>query len=191
MAGGIFPGYAFELNFKCIIFSLLIMSIYLINPSNIPFWINSIILFIIFIVSYVAMAWYDYFFNCTEMKLIKSQYGITDILKPDVIETNQNPYKKYILLSLLHLTVFAILLYSTYQNPKNQLLYALGVFTFIYHIQRIFKYPIISIFHILMVSLIGYIYYIDTIPQWLYYTLQSITWYVGLKWGYKFLLSLK
>jgi len=80
------------------------MSIYLINPSN--------ILFIIFIVSYVAIAWYDYFFNCAEMKLIKSQYSITDILKPDVIETNQNPYKKYIIIIITFNCICYIIIFN-------------------------------------------------------------------------------
>lgn len=63
MAGGLF-GKPFALNIKCVIFSLMCMSLFLYSPrfkSRYALWMT---LFIIFCVSYVAMAWYDFFFDC-------------------------------------------------------------------------------------------------------------------------------
>ena len=60
MAGGLF-GKPFALNPKCIVFSILVMAIFLFKPE---FKTNSalgIALFILFVLSYVSMAWYDAF----------------------------------------------------------------------------------------------------------------------------------
>ena len=39
-------------------------------------------LFIIFVISYVAMAWYDYYYDCRPMPLKRGKYGITGLFKP-------------------------------------------------------------------------------------------------------------
>lgn len=63
MAGGIFTSRPFELNIKCIIFAFVIMSIYWFSPAN----KNWLLLPLIFIFSYITMAWYDYLYDCNTM----------------------------------------------------------------------------------------------------------------------------
>ena len=63
MAGGLF-GRPFVFNEKCIIFSLICMALFLYKPHFQNQYVLYFTLFIIFVVAYVAMAWYDYYFNC-------------------------------------------------------------------------------------------------------------------------------
>ncbi len=63
MAGGLF-GRAFAFNEKCIVFSIIIMALFLYKPNFRNQYFLYFTLFIIFIIAYVAMAWYDYAFNC-------------------------------------------------------------------------------------------------------------------------------
>ena len=59
MAGGIFPGAPFEFNIKCIIFTALLAGGYwFLPPKNI--WV----LFFLLWFPYLAMAWYDYMYDC-------------------------------------------------------------------------------------------------------------------------------
>ena len=52
MSGGIFPGYPFTLNIKCIIFSLIIMAIYTYCPPKVNSIIKILLIyFIIFVIS--------------------------------------------------------------------------------------------------------------------------------------------
>ena len=84
MSGGIFTGYPFTLNVKCIIFSLIVMALYSYCPpqSQSPF-VKYIIYFALFVVSYVAMAWYDWYYGCSQLPLHRGQKGgITGLLKP-------------------------------------------------------------------------------------------------------------
>jgi hypothetical protein len=60
MAGGIFSGYPFEPNMKCVIFTALLAGGYWFLPTK-----NKIVLFTLLIVPYIAMAWYDYSYKCT------------------------------------------------------------------------------------------------------------------------------
>jgi hypothetical protein len=61
MAGGIFPGAPFKFNIKCIIFSLTLAGGYwYLPPKN--FWV----LFFLLWFPYIALAWYDYSYNCRD-----------------------------------------------------------------------------------------------------------------------------
>ncbi len=61
MAGGIFPGAPFKFNIKCVIFSLAIAGGYwYLPPKN--FWV----LFFLIWFPYIALAWYDYSYNCRD-----------------------------------------------------------------------------------------------------------------------------
>ena len=59
MAGGIFADQPFVVNPKCVIISIIIMILYWILPYQNPFMLP-----VIFLVGYVAIAWYDYLYNC-------------------------------------------------------------------------------------------------------------------------------
>ena len=136
MAGGLF-GRAFQFNEKCIIFSIICMALFLMKPtfSNKLFLYLS--LFLIFVVSYVAMAWYDYYFNCDIVPLKKGKIGgITAQLKPG--SHNKEKQEKYketkldfsrrsILIYSLHLFIIVpMLLYiAVYKNRVNKMIYPL------------------------------------------------------------------
>lgn len=59
MAGGIFVDQPFHFNPKCVVFSVVLIIGYWFLPPKQPALIP-----IIFITAYIAMAWYDYLYNC-------------------------------------------------------------------------------------------------------------------------------
>ncbi len=64
MAGGLFPGQPFALNIKCIVFTALLAGGYwYLPPKNL--WVLVFLLWF----PYVAMAWYDYSYECQRDKL--------------------------------------------------------------------------------------------------------------------------
>ena len=150
MAGGLF-GKQFALNPKCIVFSMIIMMIFLYKPTfktNISLGIT---LFIVFVLSYVAMAWYDAFFDCRILPLQRGNAGITTKLKPPPhMPEKQKPTtsdklkgedarKHKTLIYLMHvILVVPILAYiGIYRKSVNPMTYpiliALAVFTAAYH----------------------------------------------------------
>mgnify|MGYP001304890523 CR=1 FL=1 len=148
MAGGLF-NRAFQFNEKCIIFSIICMALFLIKPtfSNNLFLYLS--LFLIFVVAYVAMAWYDYYFNCDIVPLRKGKIGgITAQLKPkshvkEKQEKNKDTKldisRRAILIYSLHLfLIVPLLLYiGIYKNKVSKIVYPLlvvmAIFTAGYH----------------------------------------------------------
>lgn len=59
MSGGIFPGKPFQFNIKCILFTLFIAGGYWFLPKK-----NKFILFFLLWLPYIALAWYDYSYDC-------------------------------------------------------------------------------------------------------------------------------
>lgn len=59
MAGGIFPGAPFTFNIKCVIFSAMLAGGYWLAPAK-----NYFVLFFLLWFPYIAMAWYDYMYEC-------------------------------------------------------------------------------------------------------------------------------
>ena len=142
MAGGLF-GRPFVLNIKCIIFSLIIMGIFLVKPVIKSKLILGLILFIIFVVSYVAMAWYDFYYNCSLLPLQRGQKSLTGLLKPDVHSQKQinstNTRRGNMIIYASHIIfIVPLLMYIAYYKGKaNTMIYpiliVLGIFTLIYH----------------------------------------------------------
>ena len=96
MAGGLF-GKPFALNEKCIVFSIIIMALFLYKPEIKSNLVMGVVLFVLFVVSYVAMAWYDYYFDCKVLPLKRGEVGgITSVFKPDAHEKNRKHTKKQI-----------------------------------------------------------------------------------------------
>ena len=62
MSGGVFMWYPFRPNVKCIWFATLVM-LYYWYATDTP---NTWLLPLIAVVSYVAMAWYDYLYSCSD-----------------------------------------------------------------------------------------------------------------------------
>lgn len=147
MAGGLF-GRPFELNIKCIIFSIIIMALFLYKPvikSNITL---SFILFIIFVISYVVMAWYDYYYDCQTLPLKRGEKSFTGLFKPPVhsykqkeknIEDNKDNSKGKFIIYLSHIILIVpLLLYIAIQKDKTNvmvypILIVLSIFTALYH----------------------------------------------------------
>jgi hypothetical protein len=83
MAGGIFPGYPFVLNPKCVIFSSIIIWLFFYVPPRMTLYWKLFVSFLLFVISYVALAWYDYKFECQTLALKRgtSPYSITQTMK--------------------------------------------------------------------------------------------------------------
>ena len=148
MSGGLFPDYPFTLNIKCIIFSLIIMLIYTVKPVHVALLPTMLIYLLIFVVSYVALAWYDYYYGCTQLPLQRSKVSVTALFKPPVhdkakqeehlfsqIELDKNNKSIYALHVLLSVP---LLLYVGLGRGKvnarvYDLLLVLAGFTAVYH----------------------------------------------------------
>jgi peptidoglycan/LPS O-acetylase OafA/YrhL len=141
MAGGLF-GRPFVVNEKCIIFSLICMALFLYKPtfnSNLSLYLT---LFVIFVIAYVAMAWYDFFFNCDIVPLKRGTHSITGKFKPEDKQLRDTPLdksRKHILIYMSHLIfIVPILAYiSIKKNKVNKMVYPLlgvmAIFTAGYH----------------------------------------------------------
>jgi hypothetical protein len=64
MAGGLFDNQPFALNIKCIIFSLLLAAGYWFLPQK-----NLIVIVALLYFPYLALAWYDYYYDCRKGQL--------------------------------------------------------------------------------------------------------------------------
>jgi hypothetical protein len=120
MSGGIFPGYPFRFNIKCIIFTIIIAGGYWFLPNK-----NIFILFFLLWIPYLSLAWYDYMYKCTQNKMSPTlfpfgRYIFLPFKPPDYkAEFNQLPKTaiKY-MDNLDHLTgwtIFIILLFIIYK----------------------------------------------------------------------------
>ena len=148
MAGGLF-GRPFVFNIKCIIFSLICMVLFLYKPHFNNSYMQYGTLFIIFVLSYVAMAWYDYYFNCDILPLKKGKYSLQQFLKPpahqpqkQLEQDNQNNIdnrrRLYLIYSSHILLIVPLLAYlALYKNKVNPMVYpiigVLATFTLLYH----------------------------------------------------------
>ena len=113
MAGGLF-GQPFVFNEKCIVFSLLCMGLFMYQPNIKNNYILGGVLFLIFVMSYLVMAWYDYYFNCDIVPLLRGTHSVTKLLKPpphapekQIGNNTDDNNKKYLLIYALHLFLIA------------------------------------------------------------------------------------
>ncbi len=61
MAGGFFPGRPFQFNVKCIIFTIILAAGYwYLPPKNL--WVLAFLIWF----PYIALAWYDWSYNCQD-----------------------------------------------------------------------------------------------------------------------------
>lgn len=155
MAGGLF-GKPFSLNIKCIIFSLICMALFLYKPHFNNNYSLYFTLFLIFVISYVAMAWYDYYFDCRILPLKRGSISLTGLFKPPMHEPdkqnndssngngnrngNGNDRKSRLILIYLSHIVFIVPLITyiaIYRKKVNKLVYpilgVLAIFTLAYH----------------------------------------------------------
>ena len=146
MAGGLF-GKPFAFNIKCIIFSLLIISLFLYKPHFTNNYVLYGTLFTLFVISYVLMAWYDYFFDCQILPLRKGEYSWQSLIKPEahlpnkqkdwICEEDQTARK--IMIYFFHILLITpliayVAIYKTKVNPiVYPILGVLAIFTLGYH----------------------------------------------------------
>lgn len=201
MSGGIFPNYPFELNAKCVIFSIIIIGLFFYQPPDMNIYWKSFTAFVLFVISYVSMAWYDYKFDCQKLALKKSSssLGITGKFKPPAHTPSQLDRTKmsteekdldWTLINIYHLLILAPLLLYIGINKDgsntitNILLIANFAFAILYHGMRIAReFNVISATHV-AVSLGGiYLLFKDKKPEWFYNSLIGIGIYTGLKHG--------
>jgi hypothetical protein len=153
MAGGIFVDQPYHPNPKCLLFSALIMALYWFSPAQ----KNGYLMPVIFVLSYVGMAWYDYRYNCdTQMysgtapgpntldSIFKPQLRNEEKTKKNLSSNQEKEYLKRVY--LFHVIAVApILLYVGIKgkntNPKvYPVVLAVGLMALVYHGFRI-KYP--------------------------------------------------
>ena len=217
MAGGLFKNYPFELNIKCVIFSTIIIALFFYHPPEMNIIWKCFIALLLFVVAYVAMAWYDYKFECTKLALKRgSRGGVTTLLKPEPhTESQTDPSKDtsdekkltMALINIYHLFIITpLLLYIGIKGNdlknKNQnqnqtqtsmaiiLLIANLAFAILYHIVRVMrKFNGVSLGHVIG-GVIGIVYLLlPQRPQWFYYVLIFIAVYAGLKHGYELMIK--
>ena len=146
MAGGLF-GKPFAFNIKCIIFSLIAMALFLFKPTFANNYTLYGALFLVFVIAYVAMAWYDAFFDCRILPLKKGDKSLTGLFKPSAhIPEKQEEWsceedksKKMILIYLAHILFIVPLIgyVAVYKSKTNKMVYpilgVLSLFTLGYH----------------------------------------------------------
>ncbi len=201
MAGGLFPNYPFELNAKCVIFSIIIIGLFFYKPPEMNIYWKSFSAFALFVLSYVSMAWYDYKFDCQKLALKKStsELGLTGYLKPPAHTPSQTDKSKitkneedldwalinaYHLLILTPLFLYVGLNKSESSQMTDVLLISNFAFGIIYHIVRVLnKFNFISAAHVL-VGIIGIYFSLQSVkPDWFYNSLIGLGIYTGLKHG--------
>uniref|UniRef100_A0A6C0JDX9 Uncharacterized protein n=1 Tax=viral metagenome TaxID=1070528 RepID=A0A6C0JDX9_9ZZZZ len=91
MAGGIFIDKPFSFNIKCVIFAVIVILFYWLISANTVYLMFPVI----FIISYVSMAWYDFKYDCND-KLYSGIYSpistTNSIFKPQLrkIQTSRS-----------------------------------------------------------------------------------------------------
>ena len=146
MAGGLF-GKPFAFNIKCIIFSFICMGLFLYKPTFSNNYVLYGTLFIIFVIAYVAMAWYDYFYDCRILPLRKGDFSWQSLIKPPVHQPEKQKdwsceddksARKYIIY-LFHIIIIVPLIayIAIYRTKINKIVYpllgVLAIFTLLYH----------------------------------------------------------
>jgi len=153
MAGGMF-GRPFAVNPKCVAFAVSVIAVLLACPTFSSPGSKIACLAAVFVMAYVAMAWYDYFFDCSTLPLKTGpSWGPTQILKPPAHrpdeqnreDTHVGGNRRAQLVYGLHLLIVApILGYVAYKGsraPKQTwtILGTMAVLTAAYHGGRLLQ----------------------------------------------------
>jgi hypothetical protein len=110
--------------------------------------VSLLVYFLIFVVSYVSLAWYDYYYGCTQLPLQRSKIGITQYFKPPVYDKEKQEEhmfsqkemdKNNMTIYAMHfLLIVPLLLYIGIKRGKAskhffEILIVLAAFTAVYH----------------------------------------------------------
>ena len=90
MAGGIFTDRPFHINPKCVWFSLLVMLYYWYATEEPNTWLLPVLA----AVAYVALAWYDYMYNCDDQLVPGKLLDFTGIFKPEATTRDESKTRK-------------------------------------------------------------------------------------------------
>ena len=90
MAGGIFVNRPLSFNLKCIVFGFaLVIGYWTAAGPRVNFWLFPLI----FVLAYVAMAWYDELYSCSD-RLRSGRYGVVSVVdsifKPQLSDTPES-----------------------------------------------------------------------------------------------------
>lgn len=209
MAGGIFPNYPFQLNIKCVIFSFIIISLFFYKPPELDIIWKFYISIILFIISYIAMAWYDYKFQCQKLALKRgtNDKSLTQIIKPPMHTKSQKDMSQatkeenFLEQNLLHayhaFIVSPLLIFiGTYKNNTSENVFLLLnislFFVILYHLPRILrKFNFISFGHIIMTLAIAIITIKKNKPNWFFELLSGLGIYAGVKHSFYIIKNYK
>lgn len=123
MTGGIFTPQAFHPNPKCIYISLALAFSYWILPKK-----NITIFFMILIITYIVISWYDYLYDCDPMLSGSSGLSFQSLFKPrqskkintvrdEVLDEDKQAYIYLKTVYIFHLIVVApYLIYTGYRG---------------------------------------------------------------------------
>jgi hypothetical protein len=198
MAGGIYPNYPFQINIKCVIFAMIIIGLFFYIPPKMNMYWKMFVSLVLFVVSYVSMAWYDYKFECQKLALKRStsDYSLTQPLKPPIHTETQhdsskatkeeNRLEEY-LIHYYHLFIITpLLLYiGANKNKTENSVYIFLIvnicFAIAYHVQRLWrKYNSVSLGHVVIGLIAIYFSWIIKKPMWYFYIVLGFSAYVGV-----------
>jgi len=203
MAGGIFTNYPFVLNPKCVVFSSIIIALFFYCPPSMNIQLKLLISFLLFIVSYVSMAWYDYKFECQKLALRRgtNKYSITQQFKPPAHTKSQTDPSKETkdeallnanIIHVYHIFIIApLLLYIGLQKQNASeygylFLIVNIMFAIIYHFPRFIRnYNYISLAHLFGGSIGIYYALIKNRPKTFYILMSIFSAFVVLKHGFQ------
>jgi len=161
MAGGIFIDRPFNPNTKCVVFAIFIALIYAYLPRAASGQANPLIVALIIVFAYIAMAWYDYAYSCSDYMFSGTGPSLhfASIFKPQrreesssldkvgdnrLVADQEKAYlhKVYIFHTLI---VAPLLMYIGYMGARSNpsvwgFVGGLGALAFVYHGMRL-KYP--------------------------------------------------
>lgn len=130
----------FVINPKCVVFSVFIVALFHTRPPAclIKSKVNLVLsTYVIFLLSYSAMAWYDYFYNC-EILDSGGALAISAAFKPKINKNQkkQSDEKKRNEIAIFH--IFLIVPWLAYvvfrgQEKQSPAVAMLAIFTFLYH----------------------------------------------------------
>ena len=199
MAGGIYPNYPFQINIKCVIFSMIIIGLYFYVPPPMNTYWKLFISLVLFIISYVSMAWYDYKFECQKLALKRStsDMSITQQLKPPIHSESQqdstkatpeeNRLEEYLIhyYHLFIVTPLLIYIGANKNKTENSVFIFLIVnifFAIAYHAQRLWRqYNPVSLGHTVLGIIAIYFSLLTKKPLWFFYVVLTFSAYVGIK----------
>lgn len=111
MAGGLFPGYPFSLNVKCIVFTAILAGGYwYLPPKNL--WVLAFLIWF----PYIALAWYDYMYKCQDkLKPTLVPFGryIWLPFKPPGYKAQMTPELETSMRNLDHIILWSVIALAT------------------------------------------------------------------------------